>query len=200
MWRWCPCNHPANQRGMFAITRQGPLINIVSLITDDYKHLYYWREDAPKIGLLVFKVWNGGHPGDLVPKAAGIMRAQAIKQTHLVPASMTTLACLIPLGMRSLMTSRMIRDPMKEYSAARKCPYWWQGANMVNNKSSLCFKKRCIYQETHLHLCSCLSLYLFLVLFLERGLELGLCHSIRRWNSMGWICPMRHIYICYVKN
>lgn len=44
---------------------------------------------------------------------------QWLKQqhTHLVPDSMTTLACLIPLGMRSLMTSRMIKDPMKAYSA-----------------------------------------------------------------------------------
>lgn len=49
------------------------------------------------------------------------VRAGAIKQTHLVPDNMTTLACLIPLGMRSLMTSRMIKDPMKVYSAAKRC-------------------------------------------------------------------------------
>lgn len=45
---------------------------------------------------------------------------QAVKPTHLEPDSMTTLACFIPLGARSLMTSRMIRDPMKAYSAEKK--------------------------------------------------------------------------------
>lgn len=45
---------------------------------------------------------------------------QSVKQAHLVPDSMTTLACFIPLGARSLMTSRMIMDPMKAYSAEKK--------------------------------------------------------------------------------
>lgn len=43
-----------------------------------------------------------------------------LQQTHLEPDSTTTLACFIPLGARSLMTSRMIRDPMKTYSAEKK--------------------------------------------------------------------------------
>lgn len=43
--------------------------------------------------------------------------------THLVPASMTTLACLMPLGTRSLMTSRMIREPMNVYSTGGKHRY-----------------------------------------------------------------------------
>lgn len=49
------------------------------------------------------------------------IRASArLQQTHLEPDSTTTLACFIPLGARSLMTSRMIRDPMKAYSAEKK--------------------------------------------------------------------------------
>ncbi len=56
----------------------------------------------------------------LRPKADNSIRTRVVKHTHLDPASMTTLACLIPLGMRSLMTSRMIRDPMKVYSADEK--------------------------------------------------------------------------------
>lgn len=53
----------------------------------------------------------------LVQKLRSASERERQKQTHLVPDRMTTLASLIPLGMRSLMTSRMIRDPMKVYSA-----------------------------------------------------------------------------------
>lgn len=49
-----------------------------------------------------------------------LLRGCKAQGTHLVPDSKTTLACLIPFGMRSLMTSRMIRDPMNVYSADNK--------------------------------------------------------------------------------
>lgn len=68
----------------------------------------------------MFNVRHGRGPdGGSGPKAVVTISIRAIKQTYLVPESMTTLASLIPLGMRSLMTSRIIRDPMKVYSAVK---------------------------------------------------------------------------------
>lgn len=137
--RGCPNNYVANLGRMFTITGQGPLIDIMSLFTVDYKHLPCWQEDAAKIGTLLFIVGHGDGP-DFTKDAgsrpiAGVsIRAWAVKQTHLVPDSMTTLACLIPLGTRSLMTSRMIRDPMKVYSADNKCRHQMIGSSELNRK------------------------------------------------------------------
>lgn len=137
----CAYNYVANLGGMFTIAGQGPVIDIMSLFTVDSKHLYCWQEDAPKIGLLSFNVWHGGDPDGTKdagagPKAVVSIIGPAIKQTHLVPDSMTTLASLIPLGIRSLMTSRMIRDPMKVYSADNKCTHQMVGSIGQNRDQS----------------------------------------------------------------
>ena len=55
------------------------------------------------------------------------------KSTDLLPVSMMTLASLIPLGIRSLITSRMIRDPMKVYSADEHTKYMKQQQESMQN-------------------------------------------------------------------
>lgn len=62
-----------------------------------------------------------------------------------MPDNRTTLACLIPLGMRSLMTSRMMSDPMKAYSAGKE---YRQGMQERYRHASS--KSHFLSAETHL--------------------------------------------------
>lgn len=121
------------------------------------------------------------------------------QHTHLVPDSMTTLACLIPLGTRSLMTSRMIKDPMKAYSAGytqkrQTKQTEWDKTVVTRNKERLRLHLNGshktyshLYWHLHLRLCLCFSLCLCLVEALEEGSGRVQCRSTRHWSSMGWI-------------
>lgn len=118
IWR-CPNNYSMTLTldDCLLLQVKAPLIDIMSLITDDWKHPYCWQMHQ-KYGfccliLVLELVQILQSPQALVSNLWSTSEHQSVKQAHLVPDSMTTLACFIPLGARSLMTSRMIKDPMK---------------------------------------------------------------------------------------
>lgn len=63
----------------------------------------------------VFRLWTNIFT-DFLWETSPVTIVKMMKSSHLVPASITTLACFKPFAARSLMTSRMIREPMKVYS------------------------------------------------------------------------------------
>lgn len=90
------------------------------------------------------------------------------------------------------MTSRMIKDPMKVYSAGDKCTHQidWKHRTKQNELCFLTNKEGSDLnlegsEKTYLHLHLYLSLFLCLVVALEEGLGRAQCHSIHHWNSMG---------------
>lgn len=174
-------SNAANLGGMFttAAEARAPFIDILSLFNS-------WVETSS----LLTRGWAQNRSLLAQRRVSRWTRSCA----YLVPDSRTTLACLIPLGTRSLMTSRMIKEPMKVYSA--DCQQ--RSAETSRKKNNILIFFSCIFYYIG-YFCTYLSLYLYLGLHLRISLVLGpaeasgvglqqvRCHSIHHLSNMGWI-------------